>query len=128
MHVAGEYTSSRLLQEYLRPTLEARRDALMHKLEELLSPFTHCHPITSQPEYARVPRKLYMKGDGRKPNPRTEWSQCAREHEEFPADRTFAAHMLDRAEMYYEALTTLTNWETPVLTIHGSLVTLSRTM
>lgn len=57
-HVAGQYTSSWLLEEYIQPALEARRKTLIDKLEELLWPFTECHPITMHPEYATMPRLL----------------------------------------------------------------------
>lgn len=104
LHVAGQYTSSRLLEEYIRPALEVRRATLIDKLEELLWPFTQCHPITMHPEYASMPRLLLDTSDARQLESNdagSVWSRHAQRHR-FTIDQMHAAHVLDRAEAYYE--------------------------
>jgi hypothetical protein len=104
LHVAGEYTSSKLLDNYVRPALEMRRAALMDKLDELLWPYTKCHPITAHPEYVNMPRLLLEPGDTEDINvnePGMTWLRHAQMHR-FSVDNMHAAHVLDRAEAYYE--------------------------
>ena len=104
LHVAGEHTSSKLLDKYVRPALELRRAALVEKLDELLWPYTKCHPITSHPEYTSMPRLLLEPGDTGMVDlnePGTMWSHHAQTHR-FSTDSLHAAHVLDRAEAYYE--------------------------
>lgn len=105
LHVAGEYTSSRLLEKYVRPALESRRATLVDKLDELLWPYTKCHPITAHPEYISMQRLLLEPGDTGKVNanePGTMWLRHAQMHR-FSTGNLHAAHVLDRAEAYYEA-------------------------
>lgn len=107
LHVAGEYTGSRLLDNYIRPALETRRVALLGKLEELLWPYTTCQPITSHPEYISMTRLLLeSSGTGQKKwyESGTIWSRHAQLHR-FSVDHTHAAHALDCAEAYYEVST-----------------------
>jgi hypothetical protein len=104
LHVAGPYTSSRLLEEYIRPSLEKRCAMLVDKLDELLWPFVQCHPITARPEYATMPRLLLDSNDqrqGEKNDSATMWSRHAQKYR-FTIDHMHAAHVLDRAEAYYE--------------------------
>lgn len=104
LHVAGPYTSSRLLDEYIRPSLEKRRAVLVDKLDELLWPFAQCHPITARPEYTAMPRLLLDSSDRRqaeKNDSATVWSRHAQRYR-FTIDHVHAAHVLDRAEAYYE--------------------------
>jgi hypothetical protein len=104
LHVAGPYTSSRLLEEYIRPSLEKRRAMLVDKLDELLWPFAQCHPITARPEYTTMPRLLLDTSDRRqteKNDSATMWSRHAQRYR-FTIDHIHAAHVFDRAEAYYE--------------------------
>ena len=103
-HVAGPYTSSRLLEEYIQPSLEKRRAVLVEKLDELLWPFAQCHPITARPKYTTMPRLLLDSTDRRqteKNDSATMWSRHAQRYR-FTVDHMHAAHVLDRAEAYYE--------------------------
>lgn len=103
-HIAGQYTSSRLLEEYIRPALEARRATLIDKLDELLWPFTQCHPITMHPEYASTARLLLDPNDpkyAKNDVSGTMWTSLAQQHR-CPAEIIHAAHVFDRAEAYYE--------------------------
>jgi hypothetical protein len=104
LHVAGRHTSSRLLEEYIRPSLERRRASLIEKLDELLWPFTQCHPMTAHPEYMAMPRLLLgPKDENQKgaPEAGTDWTSYAQRNR-FSIDHLHAAHVLDRAEAYYE--------------------------
>jgi hypothetical protein len=104
LHVAGPYTSSRLLEKYIGPSLEKRRAMLVDKLDELLWPFAQCHPITARPEYTAMPRLLLDSNDRRqaeKHDSATVWSRHAQKYR-FTIDHIHAAHVLDRAEAYYE--------------------------
>ena len=104
LHVAGSYTSSRLLEEYIRPSLDKRRTSLIEKLDELLWPFTRCHPMTAHPEYMSMPRLLLSansvpQADADESG--TAWTRHA-QSKRFTVDHLHAAHVLDRAEAYYE--------------------------
>jgi hypothetical protein len=103
-HVAGRHTSSRLLEKYIRPSLERRRASLIEKLDELLWPFTQCHPMTAHPEYMAMPRLLLRPKDAAQDGttePGAAWT-CYAQRNRFTVDRLHAAHVLDRAEAYYE--------------------------
>jgi hypothetical protein len=104
LHVAGTYTSSRLLEEYIRPSLEQRRVSLIEKLDELLWPFTQCHPMTAHPEYVSMPRLLLGASNASHTDANevgTAWTRYA-QSKRFTIDHLHAAHVLDRAEAYYE--------------------------
>ena len=104
LHVAGKYTSSRLLEEYIRPSLEQRRASLIEKLDELLWPFTQCHPMTAHPEYVSMPRLLLGASNAAHTDTNeagTAWTRHA-QIKRFTVDHLHAAHVLDRAEAYYE--------------------------
>ena len=77
---------------------------LVEKLDELLWPFAQCHPITARPEYTTMPRLLLDSTDRRqteKNDSATMWSRHAQGYR-FTVDHMHAAHVLDRAEAYYE--------------------------
>ena len=100
LYVAGEYTSSTLLDKYFRPALGLRRTTQVEKLDE----YTQCHPITAHPEYMSMPHLLLEPGDVSMVNandPGTMWLRHAQMHR-FGIDNMHAAHVLDRAEAYYE--------------------------
>lgn len=104
LHVAGKHTSSRLLERYIRPSLETRRAALIEKLDELLWPFTRCHPMTAHPEYVSMPRLLSAPSEVAQFSADaggTEWTRNAMRNR-FAVELLHAAHVLDRAEAYYE--------------------------
>lgn len=104
LHIAGPYTSSRLLEVYIQPSLEKRRAELMDKLDELLWPFAKCHPITARPDYATIPYRLLGSSEphqGQQNELGTGWSRFSRVHN-FSLEQRHAAHVLDRAEAYYE--------------------------
>ena len=102
---AGKYTGTKLLEMYIRPSLEKRRASLMEKLEELLWPFTRCHPMTAHPEYVNMPSLLPDAPNSAQMDKRgsgTVWTHHARS-KGFAVELLQAAHVLDRAEAYYEA-------------------------
>jgi hypothetical protein len=104
LHVAGTYTSSRLLEEYIRPSLEQRRASLIEKLDELLWPFTQCHPMTAHPEYVSMPRLLLGASIASHTDANEvgiAWTRHAQSRC-FTIDHLHAAHVLDRAEAYYK--------------------------
>lgn len=104
LHVAGPYTSARLLEEYIRPSLENRHAVLAEKVDELLWPFEQCHPITSRPGYATMARLFLDSNDQRQTEgsrPGTTFLTYA-QRMHFTIEQMHAANVLDRAEAYYQ--------------------------
>lgn len=91
-HASGKYTGSRLLEMYIRPSLENRRVSLIEKVEELLWPSTRCHPMTAHSKHVNLssilPESFGMV------DTRFAWTRHARS-EGFTAEHLHAAYVLD---------------------------------
>lgn len=107
-HIAGEHTGRKLQSKYADPALEAKKNRLGEKVDELLWPYQRCHLLTNDPRWTagtRSCRPINPEAGALSPNPAARWLTLAAQRS-YGAKEMVAADAMDRAEVFYEVSTT----------------------